>query len=310
MRCIEIQKEQLGTPIVLTIVTEDEAGARLAAKLAFEEAERIEKTYSRFLEGNELATLNEQVGEWVTVSEELFNLIAFGVRLGERTRGAFDLTVKSILEGWGYDSSYSLKEGTPGRTGRVELGENFSVRALATLELGGLGKGYVLDRMFSFFTEFPNVSINAGGDLIVKGSDLDSAEGNTTRLRRGWRIVLEHPTDATQGIGYVDTMGLAGLALAASSPSRRAWRDRHHLVDPRKGEPAMDMLAVYTQSSSALLADSYATALFVLGFEEAKSVLAGEGGTGGLRPLVEALLVSPEGRAYRSEGFQGVLFEA
>ncbi len=295
MRCIEIQKEQLGTPIILTIVTDDEAGARLAAKLAFEEAERIEKSYSRFLEGNELADLNARVGKWTTVSEELFNLIAFGVRLGERTRGAFDLTVKSILEGWGYDASYSLKEGTPGRTGGVELGEDFSVRAMATIELGGLGKGYAIDRMLSFLREFPNVSINAGGDLIVRGVDEDE---------KPWRIVLEHPTDTTQGIGYVDT---TGLALAASSPSRRAWRNRHHLVDPRKVEPAMNMLAVYTQSSSALLSDSYATALFVLGFEEAKSLLQGNGG---LRPLlpVEALLVSPEGKAYRSGGFQGVLF--
>ena len=284
---VEIVKEQLGTPIVLTIIAEDEVAAREAAAEAFSECARIENAYSRFVDGNELAILNVHVGEWAEVSEELLQLIAFAKRAGEKTKGAFDVSVKSILEGWGYDSAYSLKEGRPGRTGTIELKEG-RVRIGAPIELGGLGKGYALDRMLSFLNGFPNVHLNAGGDLVVRGMN-ENAEP--------WRIVFEHPEDPARGIGTVDT---TGLALASSSPSRRKWRNRHHLVDPRTGEPAVGMLAVYTQSSSALLADVYSTALFVLGYEEAQKLLP--------TLPVEAMLVSPEGRIFRSPNFQGVLF--
>lgn len=284
---IEVQRKHLGTPIVVTVVAHDEARALAAIERSFTECERIEKAYSRFSEGNELSALNAQVGEWADVSDELYKLIEFGERVKERTGGAFDLTVKSILEGWGYDAVYSLREGVPGHTGQVELADG-RVKLGAPLELGGLGKGYAIDRMDSLLQDFANVCINAGGDLRVRGVD---EEGKT------WRIVFEHPTDITKGIGFVDT---SDLALACSSPSRRSWRNRHHLVDPLSGEAANEMLAVYTQSGSALLADAYSTALFVLGYEKAKALLPDL--------PVEAMLVGKDGVAYRSAGFEGEVF--
>ena len=285
---IEVVRRQLGTPIVVTVVADDEKGARAAIDRAFLDCERIEKAYSRFSEGNELSALNSHVGEWVEVSEELYQLIAFGEEMKVRTEGAFDLSVRTILEGWGYDSSYSLKEGAPGKTGVLEI-EDGRVRLSAPIELGGLGKGYAIDRMDSFLSAFTNVCINAGGDLRVRGCGEDG---------KPWRVVFEHPTDTTQGIGSIDT---SDLALACSSPSRRTWRNRHHLVNPRTGEPANEMLAVYTQASTALLADAYSTALFVLGYERAKELLS--------QLPVEAMLVSSGGRIYRSAGFQGILFQ-
>ncbi len=284
---IEVQRRCLGTPIVVTLAAHDERKAREAIERAFAECSRIEQAFSRFLEGNQLHALNSQVGLWTEVSEELYKLIEFGERVKLRTGGAFDLSVKSILEGWGYDKSYSLEEGAAGHTGSLEMADG-RVKLSAPIELGGLGKGYAIDRMDSFLQDFSNVCINAGGDMRVRGVDWEG---------KAWRIVFEHPTDISQGIGYVDT---SNLALACSSPSRRAWRNRHHLVDARSGEPAADMLAVYTQSESALLADTYSTALFVLGFEKAKELL--------LNSPVEALLVGKDGTAYRSAGFKGELF--
>ena len=291
---IEVQRKHLGTPIVITVAAHDKARALEAIERAFAECERIEKAYSRFSDGNELSALNAQVGSWAEVSDELYKLIEFGERVKGRTGGAFDLTVKSILEGWGYDKDYSLKEGAAGQTGRIELADG-RVKLSAALELGGLGKGYAIDRMDSFLQDFANVCINAGGDLRVRGVD---------DFGKPWRIVFEHPTDITKGIGFVET---SDLALACSSPSRRSWRNRHHLVDPLSGEAASEMLAVYTQSGSALLADAYSTALFVMGYEKSKALLTG---TGGLRPLlpVEAMLVNPAGQAFMSPGFQGTLF--
>lgn len=295
MILLEEAKELLGTRVQIFMAVYDEGRARSAMERAFAECERIENKYSRFIEGNALAKLNARVGEWVRVDEEFYELIAFGARAGKRTVGAFDLSVKTVLEGWGYDADYSLKEHGAGELGEVLLGEDGElgkgyVKLTAPIELGGLGKGYALDRMMAYLEGFANVCLDGGGDILARGLN---AEG------RPWRAALEHPLDLSKGIGYVD-IPEAGLALGSSSPSRRKWRDRHHLVDPDALAPASQMLSVYTQAPAALLADTYSTALFVMGFEEAQKRLP--------ELPVEALLVGPEQQVFKSEGFLGEVF--
>lgn len=309
MKRFTFEERHLGTPIVLQLIVEGEeleahSAATQMARLCYDECARIESTYSRFLENTVLAALNTRVGEWAGVEEEFYRLLEFGDHLRERTSGAFDLSVKGILEGWGYDKNYSFAEGENGRTGRVDLRgsleEGFEVRLSVPVELGGLGKGYAIDRMVNELSghcgELRNLRgfcINAGGDLFVQGSDENGEP---------WRVLFEHPTDTSLAIGEVRLYG--PLALAASSPSRRSWKNgekiRHHLVDPRSGEPAQNMLAVYTQAPAALLADAYSTALFVLGFEAARELVP-------QLPL-EAMLVGPKGELWKSGGFKGELY--
>lgn len=289
---VKVTRQLLGSIFEVTLILpsmQERSRAHPILEQAFGQAKAFEERYSRFHEGNILAALNARVGEWVEVSEELYALLKFGVRLSEETGGAFNLTVKSILEGWGYDAHYSLNEGLPGQTGVIELQDSpCRVYATAPLELGGLGKGYILDRIVESLKGFSNFCVNAGGDLWAQGVN-----------ERGepWKALFEHPTDPTQAIGWVE---VDGFALACSSPSRRRWRNRHHLVDARVKAPANAMLAVYTQTKTGFLADAYSTALFVMGFEAARSAVE--------RFPVQAMLVSPRGEIYRTPCFRGELF--
>lgn len=286
MQKIEETQTHLGTPIHIQVVAYDKDKAQRAIERAFAEAARIERHYSRFIKGNRLAEINSRIGEWTEVEDELFELISFGVRTNERTNGAFDLTVKSILDGWGYDENYSLTESEPGGTGLIELDEG-RVRIMAEIDLGGLGKGYAIDRMVNQLADFQNVMVNAGGDIFARGKDVDGP----------WKVALEHPTDTEKAVGIVE---LDGLALGASSPLRRNWRDRHHLVEPKTAQPAGQMLAVFTQAPAALIADTYSTALFAMGFEDAQKAIH--------NLPIEAFLIGPDGRGWMSEGFEGTLF--
>jgi thiamine biosynthesis lipoprotein len=283
--------ELLGTQVRLVLVTEEEGRAREAMKAAFNECERIEQTFSRFVEGNELARLNARLGEWVTVSPELYSLISFGVELHDKTEGAFDMTVGSILEGLGYDADYSFEEKESGGLGKVELRDDLQIKITAPVDLGGLGKGHALDQMGKQLNEFENVLLDGGGDLIVSGHDENG---------KPWRVAFEHPTDPEQAIGVVDIQ--EPLALASSNPLKRKWKEHHHLIDPKTEESANDMLAVYVQAKTAMEADAYATALFVMGFEKAKEKLG--------QLSVQAMLIGAGGDLHRTEGFQGELFTA
>ena len=289
MQLFRTQKELLGCTVTIKVRVANESMFERAAKcaeLAFEECERIESCYSRFIGGNELWEMNSKIGEWQEISGEPYELLAFGRRISEQCGGRFDLSVKGVLEGWGYDTQYSLAEKFPGMTGPYELSEG-RVRLSAQVELGALGKGYALDRMMLYFYEFTHVSLDAGGDLLFRGED--------------WLVTFEDPRDVKAAIGQAR---LGNIALGASSPARRKWRNRHHLVQALDKKPADEMLGVFTQAKTGMLADAYSTALFVLGFEEARAFLNEKASE--LR--LEALLVGPGGKYFKTEGFVGELF--
>lgn len=292
-------RELLGTEVWINVVGK-KFETEKAIEKAFEEGWRIEKAYSRFLHDNDLAELNSLVGKWVKVSPEMFELIRFGCDIYKKTDGAFDLTVKNILENWGYDARYSLRETVLNNEGElkrgiVELGENDKVRINMEIDLGGLGKGYAVDQMVRCLCDFENFFVNAGGDIFAKGCDLSG---------ENWKVFFEHPSDPEQVIGSVT---VDNFALACSSPTKHKWGNKHHLVDSRIQAPANQMLAVYTQAlpigrqaGNCLLADAYATALFVLGYRKAREKLANF--------PVEAMLVDVTGEIYKTKKFRGELF--
>lgn len=292
MELISKVRELLGTEVWINVIGK-KPQAEEAIEKAFEECLRIEKAYSRFLDGNELARLNSQVGQWAEVSPEMFELIKFGCEMHEKTDRAFDLTVKNLLESWGYDAGYSLREtGVDGggdlKRGIVELGENYKVRINMEIDLGGLGKGYAVDQMAACLGNYENFFVNAGGDIFAKGCDLSG---------KNWKVFFEHPSDPSQVIGSVK---VDGFALACSSPTKHKWGNKHHLVDLKIQAPANQMLAVYTQAKNCLLADAYATALFVLGYRKAWGEV--------VNFPVDVMLVDVTGEIYMTDGFKGELF--
>ncbi len=299
---LDEKEEILGSVIRITVVVPFtlRQKAQKAMEAAFEECRRLDREYSRFKIDNQLSKLNAQLDDWQEVTDELFFLLEQGQHIFQKTGGAFNLGVKSLLEQWGYDSKYSFQPSPEHHSGQQEAADFFKnppyelsasrkVKLFYPVELGGLGKGYALDLMKKVLEDFDVFCIDAGGDLYARG---------TPQKNKPWEIFFEHPLDLQQAIGKVD---VSGFFLAASNPLKRKWAEKyHHLVDPKSQKPADQMLAVYTQADSGLLADAYSTALFVLGYDDAKKNL----------PFfpVQAMLVSPSGEIYRTSKFQGELF--
>lgn len=293
MELVSRDYDVLGTKVWISVACEkgNEIEAEKTIAQAFSRAKEIEKKYSRFVKGNVLADLNSRLGEWVKVDKETFDLLRFGDDLKKKTGGVFDLSVKGILESWGYDAEYSFKEKGEGKLGGMEF-SNDEVRLSAEIELGGIGKGYAVDEMAKILEKFcGRYFVNAGGDIFAKGLDEKGEK---------WKVYFEHPSDTEQVIGFVNVEE-KGMGLACSSPSKRVWAsDKHHLVNPLTKQPANKMLAVYTQAKNCSLADAYSTALFVMGYEVAKEKL-------GELPI-QAMLVDVSGAIYRTHKFCGDLF--
>jgi thiamine biosynthesis lipoprotein len=94
-----------------------------------------------------------------------------------------------------------------------------------------------------------NYCVNAGGDVIVRGE---------REARRPWRVGLRHP-DLPGAIAKV--LEANDLAVASSGTYERG----HHIIDPLRGRPADELLAVTVVGPSLADADAYATAAFAMG---------------------------------------------
>ena len=91
----------MGVRMEVVLYAPDEATARAAAKSAFDRIAEIEQVASTYREESELSRLQRRASEQpVSVSQDLFDLLAMSTRLHERTDGAFDCSVYRLVQLW------------------------------------------------------------------------------------------------------------------------------------------------------------------------------------------------------------------
>ena len=185
---------------------------------------------TRFSDRSELAVLNGAEGEWLAVSNEMESLLREALRAYELSAGLVNAAVLPSMLAIGYTrslaagaSTANLEEARPAPPldgvltllpGRARL------RAGCGLDLGGIAKGWMADRLVAQLG--PNALANLGGDLRARGP---GPNGD------GWPV----------GFGGVTVM-LRDQGAATSSVRRRRWGGLHHLIDPRTGLPSQSGL--------------------------------------------------------------------
>jgi thiamine biosynthesis lipoprotein len=132
-------------------------------------------------------------------------VLAEAQRMAEASNGIFDITVAPDLVARGFLPRPDGSEPDPTATWRdIELLPSHEVRLNKPLwiDLGGIAKGYAVDRAFAAMGLPPEVqcSVNAGGDLRVQGPEPE-------------RILLRAPSEG----GQVPVVELENAALASSS---------------------------------------------------------------------------------------------
>jgi thiamine biosynthesis lipoprotein len=255
------------------------SGALVEAEREFA---RIEAALSRFLPGSELSTLNRS-GR-IKAGPDLLAATELALAARARTGGRFDPTVHDALVAAGYDRSFEQvpsdrvapgENGSSACAGAVEIdrfARTIRLGAGVKLDLGGIGKGYAVDRAVERLSRLGPCLVNAGGDVAVRG--------------RRWPIGVETAN------GFV-TLELVSGALATSGSDRRRWQrngeEQHHLIDPGTGRPsASDLVRVTVVGTSASEAEVLAKSLFLAGEEDAAEEAKREG--------VPAILVTADGR--------------
>ncbi len=201
---------------------------------------RINDTYTRFNNNSLLSTINVKAQEnWIEITSEYYDLIKFSLNLFEITNGVFDPTIIDILEIIGYGNNPKENVDIKRYIRKRATAKNIFLRALnskyeimltnnARVDMGGIGKGYAVDRAIELARPLGNVMINAGGDIRAFGKSF--ADG----YEQLWKIKLWHPNDVNK---YVDLN--SEDCITASSGYGKIFSGISHIINPKlvKNDP-------------------------------------------------------------------------
>lgn len=269
----------MGTRAVITIYGMDEEAAGAAASAALHELHRVESVMSAWAEESEISHLNDASGGGpFELSEELYSMIERSIGFSDITDGAFDITSGPLIALWGFrggEPSVPEKEqidSVLALTGsrRIELDREKRTVTLPPgmrLDLGGIGKGYAVDRCAEILRSMGAHSalINLGGNMYALGSP----EG-----REYWSIGIRDPRG---GDSVVGKLLLRDEAVATSGNYENfvimEGKTYGHIIDPRTGLTAAGLLSVTVVAPTAIEADALSTGMFVLGLEDSAPII-------------------------------------
>lgn len=209
----------------------------------------LETQLSRFLANSALSRLNR---DRRIEDDVLAGVVSEAEDARRRTSGAFDARTGSSVMAVGYDRSFEAI-GSPA-TIRIDLrrpqvcieGSEVRLDGEGALDLGGIAKGWAVDRVADLLSESGPCVVDGGGDIAVRGQPLGAEE---------WIV----------GVGDGLAVGLSDGAVATSSTLKRRWpvgNDfAHHIVDPSVGCSAHGVLQATVVAPTAATADAFATAI-------------------------------------------------
>lgn len=266
----------MGTVLNLTVYGIDRDSCEEAVDQTIATMKALESTLSRHMPGSELARLN-QAAVLYQPSEDLIKVLAMASDLSKKSAGAFDVTILPLLH---------LHESIRGTNDHPDAQQLDSARRLVGYEkmtqseriirlknpgmgisLDGIGKGYIVDQGVAALRQrgFNNVYVEAGGDLMVSGKKEAAVP---------WRIGLRSPR--AQKNEKLVTVAISDKAVATSGDYLQAFTPdlrHHHIIDPRSGFSPPELASCTVTAPSVALADGLATALMVLGKNDALDLI-------------------------------------
>jgi thiamine biosynthesis lipoprotein len=278
---VERSRVSMGSELHLSAWTVDEAAAVSAFEAVFDEFERLDSAMSVWKEDSEISRLNAAAGRYpVPVSAEVRSVLQSAKQAGDWTGGRFDVTFAALSDLWKFDHDQDNRmPAAADITARLPLvdyaslvlddaaGTAFLPRAGMRVHLGGIGKGFAVDRAVRLLRArgLADFTIQSGGDMYVAGR----------RGNRPWRVGIHDPR-GPEGSVFA-TLSVTDAAISTSGDYERFFiqngRRYHHIVDPDTGQPAGLTRSVTIVATRALFADALSTGVFVAGPQEGMRLL-------------------------------------
>jgi thiamine biosynthesis lipoprotein len=281
---------------MLAALEADGEQAREALSMVPDWFEVWEQHLSRFRPDSELSALNRGAGRWLEVSPVMWDVLMAADRIERRSAGLVTPALQGVLEAYGYDRSFemvaildagfNMKALPPHELGRMQMELDIGQHRVrfpegTQLDFGGIAKGWAADQAVQRLKPYGSALVDAGGDVATSAPSGEEA---------AWPVGIMDPLAPE---GMIGLLALQGEAAATSGRDVHHWmqggHERHHIIDPRSGEPAANhVLAVTVIAPSAVEAEMAAKCVLILGEVEGKIWLEA-------RPEYAGLIVLEDG---------------
>lgn len=258
---------------------------------AFALCEEYEKLLSRTIKGSDVHNLNNSDG-FVEVSDDTLEIIKKSIFYAETSGGKFDITIYPVSSLWDFNN-----EIIPSRDEISEALKNVDYQSIETngnkvnlngkqIDLGGIAKGYIADRLLEYFkqNEVTEGIIDLGGNLIVFGE-------------RDYTIGIKKPFSDSE---LAATVKLRNKTMVTSGTYERYIKKDdahyHHILDPDTGYACeSDLSSATIISNSSLDADALSTVCILMGLERAKELIENTAD-------IEAVFIDTDGKLHYTSG--------
>lgn len=311
----------MGTVVDVELWMEDRQQVAPTLQQIRLEIQRLEALLSPYIETSDISRVNAfAYKQPVAVAAETYKLIQRSLYFSRLSAGAFDISFASVGQHYDYRKrekpakelieqqqalmdfnklslSQSVEEGTTRYYVAFE-------QANMSIDLGGIAKGYTVDRVLAQLRSAGVVSaaISIGGDsgfLGDRGPVPESTQLDSTN-RIPWMVGIKHPRgEANQ---YALRMPLVDIAFSTSGDYERFFVDSngervHHILDPSTGRSASKLVSVSVLGPSSMDCDALSTTLFVLGVEKGIELIETLAG-------YDAVLIDTVGKVHYSNGLR------
>ena len=296
-------------------VTLYDQSQRYALDHCMEMAETFEQYFSDTIASSDVSQINAHPNEAVTVHEETAELIEKGLSYGQESGGKFDITIGKLSDLWDFHGKTGLSDADAAASlvpnaseiadrlahidyTRVQVDGNqvTLLDADAALDLGGIAKGYIADKMKEYL-ESEGISaglINLGGNVLTLGEKPDGSS---------YTIGIQKPF-STDGTPIV-AVEVADRSVVTSGTYQRYFEQDgniyHHILDTSTGYPCDNGLSSVTIiSDSSTDGDALSTTVFLLGLDNGMDYVESHAN-------IEAIFITDENELYYSSGMGDVV---
>lgn len=306
--------EVMGTVAAVELWHSAANQARHTARLVEAEMRRIEAVMSPYIVDSELSAINRlSKGEERVVSTEMYQVINTAQEIARASDGLFDISFASV--GFLYDyrkqrrpteeelesalesvdyRGILLTEKNGGAGGSVQYSISFAREGMR-LDLGGIAKGYAVDRGVDILLAngFQSGLVSAGGDSRLLGNRGVHRETGETLP---WMIGIRHPRDDTQN---ALRLPLSDTSISTSGDYERFFLDGdervHHIVNTKTGQSTRGIASATVIGEKSIYCDALATAVFASGVESGLALIEEFDG-------YDAIVIEANGKVHYSSG--------
>lgn len=275
------QFQIMGTVAAFTLYCPDEETFKTAAAAGIKEFEKVSLLANLYDKTSELSCLNASAySKQFICSEAMWQLLTRAERAFHDSSGGFDITVKPLMDLWGfYRKRQTLPSAREIASAKNKVGfpllkldhksrtVQFSVPGMA-LDLGGIAKGYALDRAFEAVIAcgVTRGVLDLGGNLKLLP---DPPPG-----KKFYTVGIKNPDDTSKILHT--KLELPGDSAVSTSGDYERFviignRRCGHIIDPRTGSPA-PANAVTVSTKSAMDADIFSTTAYLEGSKGAEKL--------------------------------------